>query len=299
LRAVALLYSKLMIIKYSVLSPYLFFIIFASMRKGLIYFLLLFSVLPCFSQNQVFILSRHVYSYDTHTYLPAADFISDSVKFTIALYDANNDSLYNTPDIDMAIVAPYKADSVYTHIGCQTGLINWQKYVNIKVGKYYYKANCIGATLGKIIISPIPGLKGPPDAMLFDHIPNVCLTLLNGKQDSLKHLLDKNKYTYVLFWGKWCQDCMQSLDKMKALYPTYTNKVTFISMDFSDADTNAVRKLVKEQGYTWPQVVSDEKTNEAFSQTGFPYGILFAPDGSIVKQGMGLKELEQYMSRKK
>ncbi len=244
-------------------------------------------------------LTRFVYSYDlpknSRVKLPAADFKSGSVQFTIAIFDANNDSVWNTPETDMVIVAPYKADTVYTHIGCQAALINWHKTVTVKAGNSFFRINCTKANAGKLLITQLMNDTAKPDAMLFNTIPDINVVLLSGKQDSLKNMLDRKKYTYVLFWGTWCQNCLESLNEMKKIYPTYNSSLNMISMDFSDTDTNKVRKLVEEKGYTWPQVISTEQVNEAFSQSGYPYGVLFAPNGRLVKQGMDVQQLDEFL----
>jgi len=272
------------------------------MRKCVVLIIYLLIVVSAFSQNRdtSLALTRFVYSYDIpHIKLPATDYKSGSVQFTIALFDANNDSVWNTPETDMVIIAPYKTDTVYTHIGCQAALINWHKTVTVKAGKALFRINCIKANAGKLVVTKLMNDTTKPDAMLFNTIPDINVTLLSGKQDSLKNLLDRKKYTYVLFWGTWCQNCLESLNEMKKIYATYNSSLNMISMDFSDADTNKIRKLVQEKGYTWPQVISTEQLNEAFSQSGYPYGVLFAPDGGLVKQGMSINDIPLYISPKR
>jgi thiol-disulfide isomerase/thioredoxin len=284
-------------------SLYLIFIFVIMRMLRLLLFLLLISTRLIGQDDHLIILSRYVSSYDIpaskHIKLPAGDFKSDSVQFTIAIFDANNDSVWNTPATDMVVIAPYKADSVYTHIGCQAALIGWHKTVTVKAGKSFFRINCTEANAGKILVTQLPYDTAKADAMLFNTIPDIGVTLLSGKKDSLKNLLDKKKYTYVLFWGTWCQNCLESLNKLKKIYATYNSSVNIISMDFSDTDTNKVRKLVKEKGYNWAQLISDEATNEAFSQNGYPYGILFAPDGQLVKQGMSASQIPLYISPKR
>lgn len=240
-------------------------------------------------------LTRYVYSYDNGRRLPATDYKDKDAAFTLALYDANNDSIWNTPGTDMVIIAPYKADSVYTHIGCQAALINWHEHILMQAGKREYLLTFIEAGHGKINLRPITGKWEPPDAILFKQMPAITVTLLNGKTDSLQHILDKNKYTYFMFWGTWCKPCTKALNEMKTINRLYKKHITLISMDYVDADTNAVRKLVKDKGYNWLQCISDERTNELFSQSSFPYGILFAPNGKLVKQGMSVEELKKFL----
>ncbi|HWY97499.1 MAG TPA: TlpA disulfide reductase family protein [Bacteroidia bacterium] len=271
------------------------------MRTILLSVIILFCSLGSFAQRDTdLVLNRFVYSYDlpknSHRKLPAVDFKTDSVQFTIAIFDADNDSILNSPNIDMVIVAPYKADSVYTHVGCQAALISFHEQDLIQVKNREYRITCTNVDENKIHLHLIRGNYFPPDAMLFDHLPQIGVTMLSGKRDSLPLLADKSKYTYVLFWGTWCQSCTQSLTEMKSIYAANKNSLTVIGMDFNDIDTTALRKYVKAKGYTWPQVISNQKVNEAFSQTGYPYGVLFAPGGNLIKQGMTVKELKAYLN---
>jgi thiol-disulfide isomerase/thioredoxin len=263
--------------------------------------LFLYCSLSSFAQRDTdLVLNRFVYSYDlpknSHRKLPAVDFKSDSVQFTIAIFDADNDSILNSPNIDMVIVAPYKADSVYTHVGCQAALISFHEQDLIQVKNREYRITCTEVDENKIHLHLIRGNHFPPDAILFDHMPQIGVKLLSGEKDSLPLLVDKNKYTYFLFWGTWCKPCMQALSEMKNIDKTFKNNVTLVSMDFNDDDAYALHKFVKEKGYTWLQVISNTRVNEAFSQTGYPYGVLFAPDGNLIKQGMTVKELKTYLS---
>jgi|GEM_PF-6000592 len=263
---------------------------------------ILFSIIACFNasaqQDTDLVLNRTVISYDNHHKLPAADIKYDSIAFTIALFDANNDSIYNSPETDMVIVAPYKADSVYTHIGCQAGLLTYHKNVVVLAGKWEFRVSCAEAnTKGTIHIKALGWTNLFPDAQLFDHIPDIFVTTLQGKKVALLDTVKTKKYTYFIFWGSWCKPCEQALEQLKYINQWYKEWVTIVGINFSEPDTVALRKLIKDKGYNWPQFVGTPETVLAFSQSGYPYGVLFAPGGKIVKQGMTVPQLKTFMSK--
>ncbi len=276
---------------------YYFYI--CSMRNWLSIPLLIFSFYTAFGQNDTNIaLNRTVVSYDNWHKLPAADVYYDSVQFTIALYDANGDSIYNSPETDMVIIAPYKSDSVYTHIGCQATLLSWHKNVIVQAGKWQFLVSCVNSNANSTIyIKALGRARGNPDAQLFNHMPEFETTGLDGKKGRLKDIVSPNKYTYFFFWGKWCVDCIKALGELKKIDSAYGKRLTIIGMNFSDSDTAAVRKFVTEKGYNWPQLISNQRINEAFSQYRFPYGVLFAPGGTLIKQGIKVEQLKAYFTQ--
>jgi hypothetical protein len=272
------------------------------MRYLLLTILILVSLSAYCQRDTALKLDRVVYSRDLpkeeQRKLLAVDYADDSIKFTIALFDANNDSIYNSPATDMVVIAPYKSDSVYTHISSSVALINWQLQVVVEARGRKYRVKLIDASNNEIHIQRIKSKHTRPDAKLFEHLPDIGFRTFNNKRDSFPLLQQKNKYTYVLFWGTWSESSLKALAEMKMIHQLYGDVVTFISMDFADNDTAAVRKFITEKNYKWAQGISTQHINEEFSQKGFPFGDLFAPDGTLVKQGMTVDGLKQFLGKK-
>ncbi|MEZ4686195.1 MAG: hypothetical protein R3B47_09050 [Bacteroidia bacterium] len=55
----------------------------------------------------------------------------------------------------------------------------------------------------------------------------------------------------------------------------------------NEVDYSRVRKQVERYEMPWTQAIFTDELGRQLMQNSIPYGILFAPDGSIVKMGIG------------
>jgi len=56
-------------------------------------------------------------------------------------------------------------------------------------------------------------------------------------------------------------------------------------MDCVDPDTANVSKVIKGHNLIWIQGIGNDDINQQFQQNGYPFGALFAPDGTLIYSG--------------
>jgi thiol-disulfide isomerase/thioredoxin len=91
--------------------------------------------------------------------------------------------------------------------------------------------------------------------------------------------------------------------KLKEYYAKYKDRLEIIGIDCNDK-TEAWKTAVKKHQIPWLQVQSeDAKTEVAYAVKGYPYKVIIAPDGKVLKTFLGEKDdfynyLDEIMSEK-
>lgn len=108
----------------------------------------------------------------------------------------------------------------------------------------------------------------------------------DGTTVSLSDYVGKGRYILLDFWASWCSPCRKSVPALKEFYNENRNKnFEIVSVAVWDKIEDT-RKALEEEQMPWPQIVGGEATPaEAYTVTGIPHLILFAPDGTIALRG--------------
>jgi len=113
--------------------------------------------------------------------------------------------------------------------------------------------------------------------------PALSLPDTDGKLRTLKDW--PGKWLLVNFWATWCAPCMHEIPALIATQAKYGKsglQILGVAMD----DPEAVRTLMREQGFNYPSLVGDEQVQTVMEQFGnaigaLPYTLLIGPDGVI------------------
>lgn len=124
--------------------------------------------------------------------------------------------------------------------------------------------------------------------------PNFTLNDLQNKPFTLSSI--QGKYVVLDFWGSWCVWCIKGFPKMKEFYSKYKDKLEIVGIDCNDK-MDAWKAAVEKHQLPWKQVKSeDAKTEVAYAVKGYPYKIVIAPDGKVLRIFIGESEnFYQYM----
>lgn len=113
--------------------------------------------------------------------------------------------------------------------------------------------------------------------------PDFTLKDIDGKTFTLSSLYNKGKYVIVDFWGSWCSWCIKGFPKMKAYADKYKDRLEIVGVDSYDKE-DKWKAAVEKNHVTWRQVCSTDGTTEVrFGVEGYPFKVLIAPDGRVLK----------------
>lgn len=82
-----------------------------------------------------------------------------------------------------------------------------------------------------------------------DRIENFEFLSSSGEVTALDSVFDKD-YLLLDFWASWCGPCLQAMDKLREVYPSYKHKLTIISLSI-DQSQGAWEKTSKRLGLPW------------------------------------------------
>jgi len=119
---------------------------------------------------------------------------------------------------------------------------------------------------------------------------------VSGNPISLKDL--RGKYVYLDFWGSWCMPCREEIPGLKKLYEDYKDK-SFIIIGIANDRVEKLRKFVKENNISWPQILEekDKKIIYKYKISGYPTTFLINPAGTILYKNLRFKELGDKLAK--
>lgn len=107
---------------------------------------------------------------------------------------------------------------------------------------------------------------------------DLAATTLDGNPISLKSF--RGKYLMLNFWGEWCGPCLREVPALLHAADRYPDSSMVQFLSFVEVkDLQKARKVIRECGMHWPQLLLDKKAREVFPVKGFPTNMLVLPDG--------------------
>ncbi len=136
--------------------------------------------------------------------------------------------------------------------------------------------------LGTLQPRPRQMLKLGQPAQPFD------VEALDGRRLKLEHF--RGKYVLVIFWASWCAPCVAEVPELKTVHERFGRDARFAMIGLSvDADKEAPRKFVAENGLRWEQGFLGEQVDggvqDAYHVEAIPAVFLIDPQGKLKAQG--------------
>lgn len=104
----------------------------------------------------------------------------------------------------------------------------------------------------------------------------------------------KGKYVYIDFWGTWCKGCVDDMPNLVKIYKGLDKK-RFAFVGIAGDDTaERLKKFIKKNDVTWPQILSDKNNRivEQYHVTAYPTTLLLDPTGKIIVKNIRSKALQ-------
>lgn len=91
----------------------------------------------------------------------------------------------------------------------------------------------------------------------------------------------KGKVVLLDFWGQWCGPCVAKLPEVEALHAKFKDQGLVVIGVHSARESDNLEAFLKEKKLTFPVVIDDGKTAEAYAVDSWPRYVLVGRDGKI------------------
>lgn len=110
---------------------------------------------------------------------------------------------------------------------------------------------------------------------------------LDGTDVRLSDYVGKGKYILLDHWASWCGPCKAEMPYIKKTWETFAGEqFDVVSIALNDKRENTLKAL-KQLDMPWHQIVdAQDIPSKLYNILAIPRIILFAPDGTILKNGL-------------
>jgi thiol-disulfide isomerase/thioredoxin len=115
--------------------------------------------------------------------------------------------------------------------------------------------------------------------------PDFKLKSIDNKTVSLSDY--KGKIVFLDFWASWCPPCRQSIPAVEKLHERFKGSDVVVLGINVEGDPEVARKFARKNSMTYPVLLGDNKTENAYRVRGFPAFFLIDQQGNIAKSYVG------------
>jgi len=141
-----------------------------------------------------------------------------------------------------------------------------------------------------------PAANATQDVVAAVGVPDFTVTTLDGKTLRLSEL--RGQVVVVDYWATWCGPCRIAMPHLQKLHDNYMSQgVTVLALSVDQKGPAVVRPFIKQNGFTFPVAMADEKSASAFGNfSSIPTTVIVRPDGRVHTTLTGVHPYEEYVA---
>ncbi len=235
---------------------------------------------------------KGTFYFDNRVTLRKGRITVSGISYDIALFDCSNNGLFN--DDDDLLVIDLNHDGRFSYPDEMVALkdvftLNGKNFIVSRADRY-------GASVDLKVTTDSPTFfflqtqverssRQEQKGVLNDSLWMLKVASLDGDTVSLKAY--KGSYLLLNFWGEWCKPCLAEIPVLVEGRKKYGAQTLAIIGFLSRSNLENARKVIKEKGMDWPQIILSDSLEREFNIRSYPTNILILPDGKqYVRTGM-------------
>lgn len=218
----------------------------------------------------------------------------NNLQFSLVWEDINNNDSIDY-GVDKLHLGSIRDSFIYISEMISNSVCIIEESNFIKIDDSYIEIDVLDRTKKKVLIKK--STNNIASAFYSDKIPSIkLLSLSDGTMHDISTQPPK-KYTYIYFWGSWCEPCMKEIKKIKEVYEKFNTEVNIIGINCKENNIEKAKLIVKNQDMKWLNLISDSSINKYFHQNGYPFGALYK-DNILIKNKCDMNTLIKILNNK-
>jgi len=233
----------------------------------------------------------------SNDFAKAGDWETKRTKFSLAVYDANQDGVFNQPGIDKLFLG-MPGDAYFELSYDEKNAVNCalqQKEMILEVGNQKFTVTNIDRNGNFVKLAPY---NGKERGMLkkLEVIPDLNVLSSSGDSLNLKSLVTRKKYIYLNIWWEHCPPCIREIPLLDSIAEKYKSKLEMIGL-IDQSNLSELNEVIKKYDIKNAQALSKSLVNIHLIQDGYPYGILFSETGELIKTNVDKTQLIEFLNK--
>ena len=117
---------------------------------------------------------------------------------------------------------------------------------------------------------------------------------LDGNSVTSADLFAQNEVTMINVWATWCGPCIGELSELQQIHSRMQEKNCGIVGLLTDADLEAARRLVEENGVEYPVILAPDNLMEILPVNAYPTSYFVGRDGTVLDSAIVGAYVEKY-----
>jgi thiol-disulfide isomerase/thioredoxin len=233
----------------------------------------------------------------SNDFAKAGDWETKKTKFSLAIYDANQDGVFNQPGVDKLFLGT-QGEDYFELFYDEKNAVNsalQEKDMILEIGNQKFTVVNIDRNGSSVQLKSYKG-EGQAVVKKLEIIPDLKVMSSSGDSLNLKKLITNKKYIYLNIWWEHCPPCIREIPVLDSIAEKYKSKLTFLGL-LDQSNLPDLKEIIKKYNIKSAQALSNPEVNINLIQDGYPYGILFSDTGELIKTDVDRKQLIEFLNK--